>query len=111
MIKLSKEQQIIAVAGAGLGTLALTATGFAIRSVGKSKEALKEAKNIKKMKKTIDELTAKVAEMNQVKMNEEKLNKLERELDIIKSRNHDKVVKEVLKQVKQENENEDENNK
>lgn len=96
MFGLSKEQQIMAGAGAAVGAVALTATGLAIRSGRKAKRAMKK---ISAMQRTVDDLVTKIAEINQNKINEQKLNKLETDVEIIKNKNHDKIVEDVLKEV------------
>lgn len=96
MFGLSKEQQIIGT-GAALGAITLTATGLAIRSGRKAKKAIKKVSLIQK---EVNDLAAKIAEVNQNKINEQKLNKLEMEVEMVKSKNHEKVVEDVLREVK-----------
>lgn len=97
MFILSEEQQM--AIGAGVGAIVLTTAGLAIKSGRKAKKALKR---ISVMQRDINDLTAKVTEINQHKINEQKLNKLNLEVEIMKSNNHDKIVREILREIKKE---------
>lgn len=97
MFILSEEQQM--AIGAGAGAVILATAGMAVKSSKKAKKALKK---VSLMQKEINDLAAKIAEVNQNKINEQKLNKLNMEVEIMKSNNHDKIVKEVLKEIKKE---------
>lgn len=97
MFILSEEQQM--AIGTGAGAVILATAGMAIKSSKKAKKALKK---VSLMQKEINDLAAKIAEVNQNKINEQKLNKLNMGVEIMKSNNHDKIVKEVLKEIKKE---------